>query len=378
MAPAIHAKNNNFGGLRLLFACIVIFSHSPTILTGNAELEPHFGPIKLGSIAVDGFFVISGYLITKSFVGSSGLTDYFRKRFLRIYPGFLVNGLLCVFLLAPLVGAGATVFRFPTVAEALLRLSILQIHTIPGAFSSMPAPSINGSAWSIPYEFRCYILVAALGLFGSYQSLRFGVLIAALALLIVSAINVLPDVTGAFYWVVGSPMQTSHLTGVFMIGMVFYLYRERIPLIGAIAAPAAVVLCASAFVPAATAFAIATLGGYLVFWFALRVPPLRVSIWANETDLSYGIYLYAWPVQMTIAYFDRSIIDWTLSFLALGVSAILAYLSWTFIEKPALRLAHRSPVAAPSPVPAAENFRETSASIKAGAERDVQVPAARP
>lgn len=282
------------------------------------------------------------------------MIDYFRKRVLRIHPGFVVNGLLCMFVLAPLVGAGVTVFRFPDSVEAPLRLLVLQIHNFPGTFSGMPVSVVNGSAWTIPYEFRCYIVVALLGIFGTYRSLRFGVLLVTLAAMFVSALDVLPRGSGLLYVLFGGPDQTVRLTGVFMVGMIFYLYREQIPLRGAIAGLAAAVLIAAPFVPVATEFAVAMLGGYLIFWFALRFRPLRVSIWANETDLSYGIYLYAWPVQMAIAYFDRSITSWTLSFLALGVSAILAYFSWTFVEKPALGLAHKNRAFIPAAAIASE------------------------
>jgi peptidoglycan/LPS O-acetylase OafA/YrhL len=61
------SKLNNFSSLRLVFAAAVIFSHSPFILTGNVSLEPHLGSATIGALAVDGFFLVSGYLITKSF-----------------------------------------------------------------------------------------------------------------------------------------------------------------------------------------------------------------------------------------------------------------------------------------------------------------------
>ncbi|MGO9420166.1 acyltransferase family protein [Roseiarcus sp.] len=347
----IHAKDNNFGALRLFFACLVIFPHSPSILTGNREFEPHFGPATFGEIAVDGFFLISGFLITKSFVRSVSVVDYFKKRVLRIYPGFVVNILLCTFVLAPLVGAGLSVFQFPNVVQTLLRLLLLSLAKLPGVFPGMPMPSVNGSAWTIPYEFRCYILVAALGLTGAYARLRVGILIAALACLIVSAPNFLPDGSGALYVVFGGPFQTVHLTGIFMVGMLFYLYQDRVVYNGRIALAAAALLIASAFVPAVTEFALATCGGYLIFWFALHSRVLRISIFANETDLSYGIYLYAWPIQITIAYLSRSITALTLSFLALVISAVFAYFSWTLIEKPALGLAHRGRAARVSAAP---------------------------
>jgi peptidoglycan/LPS O-acetylase OafA/YrhL len=68
---------------------------------------------------------------------------------------------------------------------------------------------------------------------------------------------------------------------------------------------------------------------------------LSISRFSNETDLSYGIYLYAWPIQSTIAYLDRSIDPWVLSAITLPFSAAAAYLSWTFVEKAPLALAQR-------------------------------------
>jgi peptidoglycan/LPS O-acetylase OafA/YrhL len=65
--PPVDSKLNNFSSLRLLFASAVIFSHSASIVTGNELLEPHLGKITLGGLSVDGFFIISGYLIRKSF-----------------------------------------------------------------------------------------------------------------------------------------------------------------------------------------------------------------------------------------------------------------------------------------------------------------------
>jgi peptidoglycan/LPS O-acetylase OafA/YrhL len=101
--PRAVSRLNNFSSLRLLFASAVIFSHSPSILTGMVTLEPHLGRATLGELAVDGFFLISGYLITKSFDHDSNLGGFFRKRALRIYPAFIINMLLCLFVLAPLV-----------------------------------------------------------------------------------------------------------------------------------------------------------------------------------------------------------------------------------------------------------------------------------
>jgi peptidoglycan/LPS O-acetylase OafA/YrhL len=87
--------------------------------------------------------------------------------------------------------------------------------------------------------------------------------------------------------------------------------------------------------------ALAVFGGYLIFWSAFEVPVLRLSKVANKTDLSYGIYLYAWPIASLIAWKFRHINPWLLSISTLVCSALIAYLSWTFVEKPCLGLIRR-------------------------------------
>jgi peptidoglycan/LPS O-acetylase OafA/YrhL len=331
------SKLNNFSSLRLVFASAVIFSHSPFILSGNVSLEPHLGSATLGAIAVDGFFLLSGYLITKSFDHDGGIIDFFRKRILRIYPAFLVNMPLCLFILAPLVTK-----QYRPSPLWLPSLLFLEGAPVDGTFQGMPAPSLNGSVWTLAYEFRCYILVAVLGAAFGLRNSRLAILAACIAFLALSGLGALPSSSGAVYVVLGSPPEIARLFGMFAAGMSFYLWRDRIVYDHKIAAAALCVLAVSIGAPMVANLVIAVCGGYLVFWVAFKIPALFLSRFGNSTDLSYGIYLYAWPIQMIIAYaLDRAVNPWALSCVALAGSATAAYFSWTVVEKPALSFAKR-------------------------------------
>jgi len=100
-------SSNNFGALRLFFAVLVILCHSPILVDGNGSreiLSRISGTVTFGRLGLDGFFLISGYLITKSFQDSRTIGEYVLKRILRIYPAYVVAFLLCILAVGPFVG----------------------------------------------------------------------------------------------------------------------------------------------------------------------------------------------------------------------------------------------------------------------------------
>jgi peptidoglycan/LPS O-acetylase OafA/YrhL len=293
-------KDNNFGALRLLFASVVILSHSAEILDGDRSRElltNIFGTLTFGILGVDGFFIISGYLITKSFLSSPTLFAYASRRVLRIYPGFIVCFWLCLVLLAPLVGAGLSVFHPVALVRSAARMALLFHPNAEGVFPGMPLPALNGSMWSIPYEFQCYILVIFLGAAGFLKgAFRYVLLVAVLFALTTFGVadsRVSHNVFGVaitdarYVYLQTFPM--------FLAGTLFALFQRHIIYRHALALAAGVLLVICLFFQPLVALALAVLGSYLIFWFALHCPVLPISRFTNKTDLSYGIYLYAWP-----------------------------------------------------------------------------------
>ena len=295
------------------------------------------GQCVLGVVGVFVFFVISGFLVTQSFETTGSPLRFAAKRALRIYPGLAACILVCAFVL------GALVTRLPLTAylrsagtyDFLLNNLALNIehNSLPGVhFTGYGVGDIvNGPLWSLPCEVVMYLMVLALG---SLRLLRLWVLLPLLAL----GLGCLWFDTASSDWFIGS---VGWLLGFFVAGMILYKLRGRRIFTGRIALIALAGLVASvplhAFILLFPLF-----GAYLVIYLALerRLPVIAA---ARFGDLSYGLYIYGWPVEQALLYVTNGALAWWQLFpLALAVSAALAFLSWHVVEKPALRLKPRA------------------------------------
>ncbi len=160
---------NNIDFLRLAFALLVIFSHSFPITLGSNTAEPFMRLTREqatgGSIAVDAFFILSGFLITASYTRSASTFSFLKKRIARIYPGFLVTTAVMALFFAPLGGGQVDghglLGKLAHVVSSIVRLKGI---TATGVFAANPLPNLlNASLWTVSYEFLCYIGVLVLG-----------------------------------------------------------------------------------------------------------------------------------------------------------------------------------------------------------------------
>jgi peptidoglycan/LPS O-acetylase OafA/YrhL len=337
-------RSNGFGALRLLFASLVIVAHSVELHDGDNTYEPLFrifGTLTFGSLAVDAFFLISGYLIASSFI--SAPRDYLEKRVRRIYPGFLVCYLLCVLLVAPLAGAKLSGLAPSDWGRIFYRMFMLKAPEVPGSFAGMPVNAINGSTWTISYEFRCYLLAALFGVVGLYKRPKVFVLLTGVVLLASVAMHFEPfsswnaATPATIESLFGKPLETTRLLAAFMTGTSFMLLRPRWD--GRLAAAAGLLTLPLLFVRGWSEAAIAVLGGYLLFWCAFRIrQPFFLKLNARE-DISYGVYLYAFPLGNLILLAWRDIPIPLLGVLTFAAAAACGWASWKLIEKPALSIA---------------------------------------
>ncbi len=350
-------RSNNFDALRAAFALTVIFSHSYYFIDGIYDNEPLVrasgGQADFGSLALCGFFLVSGYLITASWQRSGGAFGYSAKRALRILPGFLVVVPICTFLVAPrLVSDPASYW-----AGFDYRRWVVSVAKLGQPYTRDIL--VNGSLWTIRHESICYAFVLLLGV---ARLLRWPVLAAiALGCSLVQAGTLLgPRGASA-----GNPAWLTILRGpfpgllaCFAAGGILHLAAARIPRSNSLALACLAGLAAATAFPAARMLPVLFpyLGGYLVFWVAFaNLGPVRDI--ARRGDLTYGLYLYAFPVQILLARaLPGQLRPITLTLLAILATIPLAALSWFLVERPALALKRYLPargraIRAASPAP---------------------------
>ena len=361
-------RRNNFDLLRFLLAAVVVFSHSYTIVLPRErwDAEPLMAltgrQLSLGTMAVFGFFAISGFLIAQSWTRSRSFGLFLKRRALRIYPGFAAMTLACVFLVVPLA-TGA----FPKIDVSLLgkiayRVAVFDAWEDPAAFSGQVDPAINASAWTIPYEFWCYLFLAAVGTAGAFTK-RWGVAALAVLFAVFYGLHEWFFLTGAGpVWadwlpksaayhagrVFGCPAMWPRFLTYFVAGALFFAGRSRVPHSGRLAAACATVLVATAAAKPLLglpllSFALPVCGVYLLFWVALH-PAVRFERFGARGDVSYGLYLYAFPIQqLLVKWIGPATVTPTLLFAySLPPSLAAELLSWHFVEKRFLGRRHKA------------------------------------
>lgn len=336
---------NNFDFLRFLFASLVVFSHSFPLGTGSEDLEPLAlftrRQLTFGSLAVDCFFIISGFLISHSWVSRPRPWLFLQKRIRRIYPGFIAAVLIGAFVITPLFSvAGSTGITFAFVLEFVGKTSRLLQATPGPAFQANPAAgTINGSLWSISYEFWCYVGVMACGALGLLRRplLLAGAVVGAMLISLAFAWFQLTPGGSWLGRVFGYPPFWARLLPYFLVGMVFYAVRDRVPLTAKGAMLCAILFAAASWIPYAMIFVFPVAAAYLIFWFAF-LPLAPLNRFATYGDFSYGIYLYSFPVLQVIVFWYGTRMN-PLVLFAVGwpVSIGVAVMSWHLVERRWLR-----------------------------------------
>ena len=341
---------NNFDFLRFVAATLVVFSHCYPLSGSAVEPFVKFTGIETGgAIAVGIFFVISGFLIASSYQAQPKARIFFWKRSLRIFPAFWGSVLFCALIVGPLftVLPLGDYFSSHEFWQFLRNARLFVLHLLlPGVFENNPNPAVNGSWWTLPMEFSMYIFLFIAGKGGVLTRKWLWVIVMGL---FTWHLLIPPDTKAHFFHM---PLfHFSRNSALFFAGSLLFHYRyvleRQRPWYAFGLAGLSFLLFRdfhglSASYPLVDYLIFYAYFPYLVIYFALHSIPF-IRDWARFGDFSYGIYLYAFPVQQSLVYLHWAQGSTVMLFAAsMAIILPLAAASWHFIEKPALRCKPRS------------------------------------
>lgn len=346
--------NNNFDLVRLLAAAAVIVSHAFQIVHGTTAAEPLAANsvYTLAQHAVNVFFMLSGVLVAASLDRSPNIVSFAVARLLRIFPGLIVCVLLVSLVLGPLVTTLDVATYLTSTATLSYVFTTLSLTTalapLPGVFEALPVGGrVNLPLWSLKYEVLCYAALTVMGIVGVWQRtiLLWSSLTAFFAVYLLSeAGHTSVDEHIAFD-------QVLRFSLCFFLGVAAYRLRHHVGLspVGALSAAVLLIVTRQTALEETVGYLAV---GYLTLCLA-ALPAYRLRALCSRADLSYGLYIYGWPVAQTIILIAPGITPLTLALTSLATAAVLAATSWYAVERPALALkdyfgkSHRRPATPP-------------------------------
>jgi peptidoglycan/LPS O-acetylase OafA/YrhL len=333
LADGLAQSQDNFLLLRVLAAAAVIYGHGYAMVPqrGLPDVFVWLG-WGSGTIAVDSFFLTSGFLVAGSFLRRRNVLEFIWARALRVLPAYTLCMIGCAFVLGACYTSLPLLDYLKHPATRGYVLVNLHFNTtmawyLPGVFTDNPRRStINGSIWTLPAEVRMYLWVALLGGLGILSRRAYcNVLLAGLFVLGLLA----PD----YLLMVPQPMFV-RLAGFFALGVFCYINRDIVPANGRLVLTLAALAWLLRNTPVYP-FAFGLTEASFVFWFAYR------TLWRGYNrfgDYSYGIYLWGFPMQQLMAHYFPTAAPLTNAALGLPLATLVAVVSWHFVEKPALLL----------------------------------------
>jgi peptidoglycan/LPS O-acetylase OafA/YrhL len=335
---------------RLVFAAMVLFAHS--WYTAGRGAGPGFNGENLGGWAVAGFFVLSGFLITGSRMSHSA-GEFLVHRIARIFPAFFVCLGITAFVFAPiaLYAEHHTLSGFFSTPSTPLNYIWsngglhMENYGIGRSLDSVPYKDAwDGSLWTLYYEFLCYLII---WVFGGLLVFRKSVIpVAVLWALSVANYAALSFVSR--FGLNEDYLLLSRLLPFFLGGSIVYFVVRRWGLnhlLGiASASAAAACIC---FVPGFGGQLSGPFLAYALIWLSAMI---RQPSFIARNDISYGFYIYAWPMQQLMAVFGGLAFGMWFYWLSTAVlTTVFATASWFLVERPILRLVKRERIVVPPP-----------------------------
>jgi len=331
-----NSQQNNFNLIRFLLASFVVFCHNIELLEGNKKnefLKKIFGTLTMGDFSVVCFFILSGYLIVKSWDKNSNAKIFLGNRILRIYPGFIGASIISCFVFGAFAGNNHYFEEF-NFRQFFINLLFLERPLTPEVFKNSTVPNINASMWTIEHEFKCYLLVLLLGV-SSFIKNKIGWLMFFITFFAIVGISNhfdIRSIQGLIKANLNIPLIYS-----FAIGGTFYLFGKKIFNKKILYILSGILLLICFYDNNLVTIGLPIFGGYILLSFAeLHIPILKN--FNKVPDISYGIYLYGWPISKLLIHYQPKISYLGLNIESYFLAILFGILSWYLIEKPFISL----------------------------------------
>jgi peptidoglycan/LPS O-acetylase OafA/YrhL len=329
-------RGPGFGQVRLVAATVVVLHHCRSV-EHDVQVDPLFtysgGFFHFGLLAVLIFFAVSGFLVTPGLARSGNLIDYATHRALRIFPALTVVVIASMVVLGPVLTtlSPAVYYSDPRVYFYGKNILTLTYDYLPGVVSRGGQPAIiNGALWTLHFEILSYIALAIMSLAGVLRK-PCAILVVFLATYgLYVAVGFEP---GILRVLPGRFVTFVNLFVYFAAGAALYMFRSRIPYSTTLAALALALLTVA--LPFGFGAVVAPLClPYITIFAGLSVLPGRSLV---KKDLSYGIYLIHAPILVGFSLLYPGVLRWWMvAVVVFFITLMLSYLSWTFVEAPAL------------------------------------------
>jgi peptidoglycan/LPS O-acetylase OafA/YrhL len=335
-------RDNNFNLIRFIAASLVLYSHNfPLSGIGGEPFVKYLG-ISGGEIAVDIFFISSGFLIAGSFFERNNIGAFIWARILRIYPALIMAVFFCTFIVGLFFTKESWLSYIddPIIYKFFVKNITLLFgveYYLPSVFNENPYKNaVNGSIWTLPYEIKMYSYLAISGIILNYLEKFIGNWLVKISFLLVAVFVIITYILEHFNLPTQEPFFRLFL--MFFTGVAFYLWRGYVCMSKSVFIVLIIILSISIVFNKQLFFI-----GYIIFlpylvFYVAYIPSGFVRNFNKFGDYSYGIYLYAFPVSQSIAAVIPNISLIKMVCISFIVTFLLSILSWHLIEKRFLKI----------------------------------------
>jgi peptidoglycan/LPS O-acetylase OafA/YrhL len=341
---------NNYHLIRFIAASLVLYGHCyPLTGRGNNDYLTiaSRGIFPTSHMGVCIFFVVSGFLVSQSLQNSKNIIDFLWKRIIRIYPALIVSLLLCVFV----VGIICTTLytdQFLHSRQTYQFFKILKLFPyfsdqLPGVFENLPSKSVNGSLWTLAYEVTMYLFLAFLALIGLFSKRNVILILTMIAFPIASYFLFTESPTRQIPILHLLLTEMLEFSIFFMGGTILNLFKDKISYKFSYFLFMLIIWFGLGYVGITNPITIKVLSFFALPYIIIYLANMKGKIndFGKFGDFSYGIYIYAYPVQQITIHFIGTNISITKLFITSSLIVLpISILSWHLVEKKALKYKH--------------------------------------